>query len=47
MELILQSSLPHQQKAVDAVADVFKDTWVKSPVHYYSNPLLSTKNGRG
>lgn len=41
MELILQSSLPHQQKAVDAVADVFKDTWVKSPVHYYSNPEIT------
>ena len=48
MELILQSSLPHQQKAVDAVADVFKDTWVKSPVHYYSNPEITIfKDGVG
>lgn len=48
MELILQSSLPHQQKAVDAVADVFKDTWVKSPVHYYSNPEITIfKDGIG
>ncbi len=41
MELILQSSLPHQQKAVDAIADVFKDTWIKSPKHYYSNPEIT------
>lgn len=41
MELILQSSLPHQQKAVDAIADVFKDTWIKSPAHYYSNPEIT------
>lgn len=48
MELILQSSLPHQQKAVEAVADVFKDTWVKSPVHYYSNPEITIfKDGVG
>lgn len=48
MELILQSSLPHQQKAVDAVADVFKDTWIKSPVHYYSNPEITIfKDGVG
>lgn len=48
MELILQSSLPHQQKAVDAVADVFKDTWGKSPVHYYSNPEITIfKDGVG
>lgn len=48
MELILQSSLPHQQKAVDAVADVFKDTWVKSPLHYYSNPEITIfKDGVG
>lgn len=48
MELILQSSLPHQQQAVDAVADVFKDTWVKSPVHYYSNPEITIfKDGVG
>lgn len=41
MELILQSSLPHQQKAVDAIADVFKDTWIKSPLQYYANPEIT------
>lgn len=48
MELILQSSLPHQQKAVDAISDVFKDTWIKSPVNYYSNPEITIfKDGVG
>lgn len=48
MELILQSSLPHQQKAVDAIADVFNDTWIKSPLHYYSNPEITIyKDGVG
>ncbi len=48
MELILQSSLPHQQKAVEAIADVFNDTWVKLPVHYYSNPEITIfKDGVG
>lgn len=41
MELILQSSLPHQQRAVDAIAEVFKDTWIKSPVQYYANPEIT------
>ena len=41
MELILQSSLPHQQKAVDAVADVFSGTLIKSPKQFYANPEIS------
>lgn len=41
MELILESSLPHQQRAVDAIAEVFKDTWIKSPVQYYANPEIT------
>ncbi len=41
MELILQSSLPHQQKAVDAISEVFKDTSIKPPVNYYSNPEIT------
>lgn len=44
MELILQSSLPHQQRAVDAIAEVFKDTWIKSPVQYYANPEITIYN---
>lgn len=41
MELILQKSLPHQQKAVDAVADVFEGTWIKSPDRPYANPEIT------
>lgn len=41
MELILQTSLPHQQKAVDAVAGVFKDTLITPPAKHYSNPEIT------
>lgn len=27
MELILQQQLPHQQKAIDAIVDVFEVLW--------------------
>ncbi len=48
MELILQSSLPHQQKAVDAIADVFKDTRINPPLHYYANPEITiSMDGEG
>lgn len=41
MELILQSSLPHQQKAVDAIAEVFKGTCIKPPKQFYANPEIT------
>ncbi len=41
MELILQSSLPHQQRAVDAVAEVFEGMLIKDPVQYYANPEIN------
>ena len=41
MELILQRKLEHQQKAVDSIARVFKDTWIKSPTKYYANPEIT------
>lgn len=41
MELILQRKLEHQQKAVDSIAQVFKDTWIKSPTQYYANPEIT------
>lgn len=48
MELILQPSLPHQQTGVDAVADVFANTAIKSPATSYANPGISlTKEGVG
>ena len=42
MELILQPSLPHQQKAVDAIADVFHKTTIEPPSVYYANPQITT-----
>ena len=30
MELILQQQLPHQQKAIDAIVDVFKGAYIKN-----------------
>lgn len=48
MELILQPSLPHQQTGVDAVADVFADTTIKSPAVLYANPEIAiSKDGVG
>lgn len=48
MELILQPSLPHQQTGVDAVADVFANTAIKSPVMFYANPEITlSKDGVG
>lgn len=41
MELILQQQLPHQQKAVDAVADVFKEVAISAPTQFYENPVFS------
>lgn len=38
MELILQTGLIHQQKAVDAIANVFENTEVNQPNQYYLNP---------
>ena len=42
MELILQPSLPHQQKAVDAIADVFHKTTIEPPSVYYATPQITT-----
>ena len=48
MELILQPSLPHQQTGVDAVADVFTNTAIKSPTMFYANPeIILSKDGVG
>ncbi|MCM1476252.1 MAG: type III restriction-modification system endonuclease [Muribaculaceae bacterium] len=41
MELILQRKLEHQQKAVDSIARVFKDTRIKTPSQYYANPEIT------
>ena len=48
MELILQPSLPHQQIGVDAIADVFANTTIKSPAMFYANPEITiSKDGTG
>lgn len=40
MELKFQSSLPHQQKAVDAIAGVFDGIKMESPKRPYANPYV-------
>ena len=44
MELILQQQLPHQQKAIDAIVDVFKDAFITAPTQFYTNPTFSLKD---
>lgn len=44
MELILQQQLPHQQKAVDAIVDVFKGVYITAPTQFYTNPTFSLKD---
>lgn len=41
MELILQQQLPHQQKAIDAIVDVFKGVDITAPIQFYTNPTFS------
>ena len=41
MELILQQQLPHQQKAVDAIINVFKEATITAPTQFYANPTFS------
>lgn len=40
MELILQQQLPHQQKAIEAVVDVFKGVHLTLPSQFYENPTF-------
>ena len=40
MELILERGLYHQQKAVDAIVDVFKGATIVKPIIAYQNPLF-------
>lgn len=44
MELILQQQLPHQQKAIDAVVDVFKGAYITAPTQFYTNPTFSLQD---
>lgn len=40
-DLILQPSLPHQQKAVDAICNVFENVDIHSPQHAFENPSIN------
>lgn len=40
MELILENELEHQQKAIDAVGDLFDGVKIGSPALYYNNPTI-------
>ena len=40
MELILKNGLPHQEKAVDAISNVFEEGSFEYKRMYYSNPIL-------
>ncbi len=44
MELILQQELPHQQRAIDAIVDVFKGAYIAPPTQFYENPTFSLKD---
>lgn len=44
MELILQQNLPHQQTAINAVTDVFKEVDITPPTPFYTNPTFSLKD---
>lgn len=41
MELILQQNLPHQQKAIDAVCNVFEGVELYPPIQFYENPVVN------
>ena len=46
MELVLEKSLEHQQRAVDAVADVFTGVRIDAPTQYYANPVIDLTDAR-
>ena len=46
MELILEKGLEHQQKAVDAVADVLEGVLITPPTIAYQNPSFVHKELR-
>ncbi len=44
MELILKQGLPHQQKAIDAVCDVFEGVHIEKASYYYMNPAIDIQS---
>lgn len=46
MEIKYERSLPHQQKAVDAIAKVFEDVVIEKPTQLYANPLVDLQDAK-
>ena len=46
MELILQKNLPHQQRAVDAINNVFEGVAIAKPRQFYENPTINLSDSR-
>lgn len=46
MELVLQQGLPHQQRAINAVCDVFDGVVITPPKLYFENPQISLNDRR-
>ncbi len=44
MELKLESGLPHQQYAVEAISEVFKQVDIDQEAAFYSNPIVDLKS---
>ena len=41
MEIKYQTGLEHQQRAVDAIVNVFKDVEIEKPSQLYENPKIN------
>lgn len=46
MELILQTGLEHQQRPVDAIADVLQDVHIEQPSQFYENPCIDLTDAK-
>ena len=46
MDLLLQTGLPHQSAAVDAVADVFREVRTWEPKRPWENPEVDVRDPR-
>lgn len=46
MELKLESGLPHQEYAVEAISEVFKQVEIDQGVAHYSNPVINLRDSQ-
>lgn len=46
MELILQTGLEHQQRPVDAIADVLHEVHIEQPSQFYENPCIDLTDAK-